>query len=394
MKQVIKTPFLLMAVILLAASCKKTELAPAAGDAPEVRNGIGDDILNPNAFNMDQFEQNIKDAYGPGTTGFSYAISVGDQVVRHGAMGKARTIADGNINYTSNHRQELASVTKFITAIAAYRILHMKGIDDNVALVKNYLPESWTVHASYNTLTFRQLLSHKSGFPIEQRDYANLKAMVNMQQGNTAYNYNNANFALCRILLPYLLLGKNYFAAENGNDALLEQKTAEEFRKIIRQYVLQPSGLTYWDKADFKDWHHISLAANPPVRYYKFNLNDPSSANGDDFLIAGSRGLVLTTYEVAQVLTAYERGLLVTAADRTTMKTNGAGFDGAGLVGAKGTYYWKNGGGGGESLIMVFPNSMRVAVNANSRFYNNQGNIVQVVANANIMKNAYDNAWD
>ena len=382
-------PLFVIAVGSAALSCKKNELNEAAGNNQPVNNEIRQvgGVIAP-GFNMDKFEQNIQNTYAPNTIGYSYAISSGNSVVRYGGEGKALISTEGNVLYTASTRQELASVTKFMTAIAAFKLLELKGKTPN-ELIKNYLPTTWTLHPSYNNLTFKQLLAHKSGFPIEQRDYANLKSMVSMPQGSTAYNYNNANFALCRILLPYLLKGKAYFAASENWDAVLETVTANEFRAIMRHYVLEPSGLTYWTMADFKDWHHINLAANPCPRYYNFESPySGSSANGDDFLIAGSRGLVLSTYEVAQVVQAFEKGQLVSASNMNVMKTEGCGFDGTGHVGAHGTYYWKNGAGGGESMIMVFPNNVRVSINTNSR--KNSG---LFVANKNNLVAAYENAW-
>ncbi len=352
-------------------------------------------VLNPNGFNMDKFEQNIRDTYGPNTVGFSYAIAAGDNIVRHGAMGKAVTGLDGNTNYSSETRQEIFSVTKFMTTIAAARLLLQKGktMDEPIW---NYLPPSWTKHASYSTLTFRQMLSHNSGFVMNDRGYDSLKLMMTKPQGNTARNYNNANFALCRILLPYLKYSNtNVMNLVPVQD--LEEYTAVEFRKIMRDLVLEPAGLTYWDKVDFRDWHHTNQNPFPNTRYYLLSdMSIGSDSNSDDVLIAGSRGLVLSAYEVVQVIIAFEKGLLVPNHIRQMMKTEGCGFDGVGgFNGAKGKYYWKNGGGtgargqGGETIIMLFPNSIRVSIHCNSNYNLND----QWVASASKIAKAYDDAW-
>lgn len=376
------TGLLLVSLLLFGVSCQKAN-----------NNG---EILNPNGFNIDKFEQNIKDRFGPSTLGFSYSIAVGNNIVRNGAMGVASMgSADGIAGYTIETRQELFSVTKFMTAIAAMKLLLNKGLTPDEPIV-NYLPPSWNVHQSYNTLSFRQLLSHNSGFQMSDRGYDSLKLMMTLPQGNTARSYNNANFALCRILLPYLKFqGTPTLAQLQPNQ--IEEFVAIEFRKIMRDLVLKPSGLTYWDKADFKDWHHNDSPTWIPTRYYLFsNLNLGGDTNSDDVLIAGSRGLVLTTYEVAQVINAFENGKLLPAQITQMMKSAGCGFDGVGgFSGAKGKYYWKNGGGingrgqGGESIIMIFPNSVRVSINTNSRI-NEDDQLVG--APSNIAK-CYDDAW-
>ncbi|GEM_PF-1499090 len=353
------------------------------------------EILNPNGFDIDKFEQNIIDKYSPSTVGFSYAISAGNNIVRHGARGLASMGQDGIAGYTSETRQEIFSVTKFMTAIAAFKLLQLKGKTPDEPIWP-YLPPSWNVHSDYQTLTFRQLISHNSGFQMNNRGYDSLKFMMTLPQGNTARSYNNANFALCRILLPFLKYSGTAFMT-NIQEPDLEESTANEFREIMRNLVLKPAGLTYWDKVDFKDWHHAVQPNFLPTKYFLFtDLNLGGDSNSDDVLISGSRGLVLSAYEVVQVINAFEAGTLLPPSTVQMMKTAGAGFDGVGgYNGAKGKYYWKNGGGingrgqGGETIIMVFPNSIRVAVHTNSRI-NTDDQLVG--APANIAK-AYDDAW-
>ena len=117
--------------------------------------------------------------------------------------------------------------------------------------------------------------------------------MMSIPQIANSYNYNNANYALCRILLSYMYHGKAYFlSAENQN--INETATAWAFRTLIRNLVLKPAGLQYWDIVDFKDWNHEGASFYPYTRYYlKSNLNISSSANTDDVLIAGAGDLLL-----------------------------------------------------------------------------------------------------
>ncbi len=379
-RTILSASLLMFAILALFTSCQKAKQ---------------DSILSPNGFDVDKFVQNIRNTYGPQTVGFSYAISASNHIVRHGAMGKARLGTDGNLDYSIETRQELFSVTKLMTAIATFKLLLMKGKTMDEPIVP-YLPASWNVHPSYNNLTFRRLLSHNSGFPMNDRGYDSLKLMMSKPQGNTARSYNNANFALCRILLPYLFYqNTGILAALQVQN--IEEFTAVEFRKLMRDLVLKPAGLQFWDKADFKDWNHLGQNNFPNTRYYlRSDLSLGSIENSDDVMIAGSRGLVLSTYEVAQVLIAFEDGKLVPNHIRQVMKAEGCGFDGVGgFNGAKGTYYWKNGGGqysrgqGGESIIMLFPNNVQVSINTNS----NRDLDDQFVSLASNIAKAYDEAW-
>jgi CubicO group peptidase (beta-lactamase class C family) len=376
MKKKILLPCLLLFAVNSFQSCKKE---------PSLSGG--------SSFSLDKFEQNIKNTYPPGVVGYSYAISYLNKVERFGAGGEARIAADGLKAYTIETRQELFSVTKFVTAIAVCKVLGDLGKTLNEKVV-NYLPANWKIHASYNDLSFEQLLSHKSGFSLENRDFTSLQKMMTIPQVATAYNYNNANYALCRILLPYMYYGKeNYKFSEL--QGLTENSTATDFRIIIREKVLLPSGLQYWDKADFKDWNHQGITPFQYTLYYlKSNLAVASDANSDDVLIAGSRGLTLTSYEVAQILTAFENKKLLSESWMNEMKNKKCGFD-SWVNGTHGNYYWKNGGWttgtgtGGETIIMVFPNGVRVSLNCNSNRKLND----QFVGNPANMAKAYDDAW-
>jgi CubicO group peptidase (beta-lactamase class C family) len=373
-----KKTFAFLSLITLVISCQKKE------------QGI---LSNQPAFNLDKFEQNIKNSYGPQATGYSYTIAVGDKIMRFGASGKA-TRSDADIPYTIETRQEIFSVTKFMTAIAVFKMLQLKGISPDT-YIHNYLPASWTIHPTLKQITFRKLLSHNSGFAKNDRDYASLKQMMNMAQGDTTRTYNNANFALCRILLPYMKYGKAHFANADLNNGL-EAFTAHEFREIMRDLVLQPSNIAHWEKIDFRNWHHEGSNNYPHTMFYRWNSNLSPISNSDDFLIAGSRGLVMSTYEIAQVMIAFENNQLVPEQTKQFMKVAGCGFDGVnGFAGAKGNYFWKNGGGpggpgpGGECIIMSFPNSVYVSINSNSNVSDN----IQHVASPAKLALAYDNAW-
>jgi CubicO group peptidase (beta-lactamase class C family) len=365
----------LSCMALLLCSCKKKDL------------GVTPDF----SFNIDKFEQNIKTTYSGQTAGFSFSISVGDQVKKYGAWGNARLGDDGIDAYTPETRQHIFSVSKFVTAVAICKALNSlnKTLDEKV---KKYLPTSWTIHSDYDDLTFRELLSHKSGFTVESDFYNTLRDMIAQPQGNQAYDYNNSNFTLCRILLPYLRYDRNWLEQQPGG---LEATTAILFRNQVRELVLQPSGLTHWDLADFKDWTHVNADSYRAPRYYVMDKTDePSLELGDYILRSGAGAHVLSSYEVAQILKAYENKKILPESWISEMKTSLCGFDNA-ETGEHGNYYWKNGGfqdgegRGGEALIMIFPYNVQVCILANSNRTSND----QFVGKPSLMAKAYDDAW-
>src|SRR3546814_2090903 len=96
---------------------------PAIFSACEQVADKGIDEIAAPGFDLNKFEQNIIDTYSGQVTGYSYAISVGDKVERFGAGGNARIAADGLKAYTPETRQQLFSVTKFVTAIAVCKVM-------------------------------------------------------------------------------------------------------------------------------------------------------------------------------------------------------------------------------------------------------------------------------
>ena len=71
-----------------------------------------------------------------------------------------------------------------------------------------YLPAHWTLGDGLKTVTFKQLLTHQSGFVDKNygSDYASLKKLVSegLVDSKKPQKYNNANFALMRFLITTL----------------------------------------------------------------------------------------------------------------------------------------------------------------------------------------------
>src|SRR5262249_39300947 len=74
-----------------------------------------------------------------------------------------------------------------------------------------YLPSDWTydntISQPPNALTFRHFFTHRSGFGQVNAgsDYAALQTAIGLLTGPASFNYQNANFALMRALVPRLL---------------------------------------------------------------------------------------------------------------------------------------------------------------------------------------------
>jgi CubicO group peptidase (beta-lactamase class C family) len=95
-----------------------------------------------------------------------------------------------------------------MTAVAALKLLAAKNVSVTSSIAP-YLPQSWQLGQGVSAITFQQLLTHTSCIRDTLKpdtSYVNLKATMaqNILPANKVYKYQNANFALFRILIPYL----------------------------------------------------------------------------------------------------------------------------------------------------------------------------------------------
>src|SRR5262249_6632747 len=123
-----------------------------------------------------------------------------------------------SLKMTPDQRMVVASMSKTITAAAVMRALEMKSmsLNDKVA---PFLPSDWALGPHMSELTFRDLLKHLSGFrgenggnnndgPGDDGWYDGLKTAVAMGAADANWQvnqYHNANFALFRIIIAYMM---------------------------------------------------------------------------------------------------------------------------------------------------------------------------------------------
>lgn len=132
-----------------------------------VGDGMAGDPPAVSLFDVDQFEQNIRDYFVDNSVGFAYSINQDGVTVRHDGWGDARKAADQPdeiaVGFTEDTRMTIASVAKTITATSTLKILQDTpgvGID---SLIEPYLPTAWKRGPGIETITFRELLTHHSG---------------------------------------------------------------------------------------------------------------------------------------------------------------------------------------------------------------------------------------
>lgn len=161
------------------------------------------------------------------------------------ASGQARTAIDPPaLAMGATISVNTASVGKMFTTVAVLQTLarHHLSIDSRIA---PYLPADWTQGPGIDTITFRELLTHRAGFRYDSGavftdDQA---AREQIRIGVTpadkpAADYNNINFIIFRDILPIL---------DGSADPGPQQRTRAAdayFIDYLQRYVFAPVGVT------------------------------------------------------------------------------------------------------------------------------------------------------
>jgi CubicO group peptidase (beta-lactamase class C family) len=289
-------------------------------------------------------EKSIKSQLAGKVTGYSFFAGNYPKFVSYG---DARIAADGDVDFKSNTKITVASVSKFVTTVAAVRILDKKGVSLD-SPIGPYLPADWNMQSNYiKNITFAQLLGQRSGikdYGNVSMDYAKLKSFFTastnpnantMCQGSGVINpanpvnvnnqgwcYSNYNFAIMRVLLP-----KVAGYAEDANQATRPTTLANQYTKLVQQNVFDLVGQT-------------GVTCKPPVNSsnYAFAYKTPNSnANGTDFGdvsgICGAAGWYLSVEDMAKVmlsLSAKDGKILQASGGKDlfeTIRVRGLGLD-------------------------------------------------------------------
>jgi CubicO group peptidase (beta-lactamase class C family) len=279
-----------------------------------------------------------------------YACTVGSGSLGAFSHGLARTSADAPAQlFLPSTKIPVASVSKVVTALAAIRVLakHNVSLDSGIG---GHLPADWTLDPYVAKITFRQLLSHRSGikdYGNNPQDYATLKtfftqkvdaanpaAPINPNDQNPYYS--NYNFAIFRVLLPLI----DGFVDDPANRPA---KLASTYIKIVETNVFEPVGATGVDAKP--------PASGPQASAYAYSYLYPGTNGGfnwgDDSLGVGAAGWYLAIEDIEKVLYSLNKndGRILTPAQLQDMQATPMGWD----TKQDGTgYRWveKNGGWG------------------------------------------------
>ncbi len=266
-----------------------------------------------NCINMCSMEKYLHNALHNHTVGYAFFIG---NTPRFIAGGNAQLLANNQtVPFRTDTKIMVASVTKFITAITAIRILADNNIriDDKIA---PYFPSDWKVGDYFKNLTFAQLLSQTSGIKeygkTDEITYAGLKKFFekNYKAGAMAcsgqtviapydpyrtprcsynYIYSNFNTAIMRILLP-----KVAGFAEDSNTSSRHKTLADQYVQLVQQHVFTPVGI-------------LNVKCKPPASgdhaiAYKLPIETGGFNTGDHTLYCGAIGLYLSVEDLSKVM--------------------------------------------------------------------------------------------
>ncbi len=369
----------------------------------ETDDGINDLETNTPVFNLDLFEQNIINYVNAGNNtpvGWSYTISSNGNLARSNAYGKARTVVDGALDFTLNKEINVASISKFYTAIGVMQLLEANDltIEDKIA---EWLPSSWVQGPGVSDLSFKDLLTHRSGLESTNNNfnttlgYQGLAVCIRTGVVNSNnFRYLNVNFALFRVLIPSL------WSAVSNNAIDIENDANTQFMYLL--YMQE----NIFDKLSLPLVGCVPEDESISTLYY--NVNAPNNNTTGRFYgswnhIAGGGGYFMTPIEMAKVIAFYEHTeILVTEDQRDIMKLHRIGMDRADPNDEiHGNYYGKNGSIGTSddpavskgvlTQMVMFPiNGIDcvVVMNTQGVTLNNNANLRQMIYDA------YNDAWE
>lgn len=291
----------------------------------------------------------------------------------------AKTPVDGSIGWTPQVVMHVASLSKMITAIAMTKALDTKGISYDASIAP-YLPAYWAKGPNIGSVTFRQLMTHTSGFTSGGADFLSVKAQVaaGVPLVKPA-QYENSNFSILRVLLP--VVHGDVAASTNFpllNDQLWDSVTISSYQSFVITNIFTPTGST----GTLTHGVGYALAYNSPATGPGWNSGDTSS-------ISGAAGWHFSVANLLKIMGSFRRGnTIFTPAHAQQMLDNMFGIDwklpraGDGAFSYSKNGLWHKGAQTEQGVAMYLPEDMELVVFVNSPINATQSFLETVVLNA------------
>ena len=253
-----------LGAVALAASCLSgCSAAPGAGGAaaasPSAPAGSAGRACAPRGcISVSRLAHSIDSQLSGNVVG--YVALVGRSKVV--ASGLARTAADPpKLAMGPNVMVNVLSVGKMFTTIAVLQSLarHHRSIDSRIW---PFLPPDWVKGPGIDTITFRELLTHRAGFRLgsglvfKTDDAAGEQIRQGIQQvDKQVADYNNINFTIFRDMLPFME------GVRDPGPAARAAAADRFFLSYVQRQVFDPVGVT---DATCAPVRHAMLMYPPP----------------------------------------------------------------------------------------------------------------------------------
>ena len=331
--------------------------------------------LNVNAFGQ-ELHAKIKDQ----VTGYAMQLRKNGAPVYTLIWNWAKTPTDGGQGWKLDTRMHVASVSKYITAVAMVKLLDSKGISLDAKII-NYLPAHWVKGPKINQISFRNLLTHTSGFSTgtSSSNYTFMKQNVaNGVAGVGGSDYENMNFGLCRLLLAVINgnIPQN-FNAGPITDQVWDMVSINAYKNYCQTNIFNPAGVA---NASF-----VPLPAYKNALAYKFPHNGEKGWNsGDLSSMAGGAAWRLSVDDLLKVMDHVRRRNTILQAGRTQQALDAKlGIDIIKSTPAGNLYSkngsWSSGGRSEKSVIFFMPEGMELVLLVNSKISANDWSIRGIV---------------
>jgi CubicO group peptidase (beta-lactamase class C family) len=326
-----------LGVIALAASC----LAGCGSGPPKASSA--DRACTPHAcVSLSRLAHSI-DTQLRGTA-VGYVVLVGQSHVV--ASGLARTAADPpKLAMGPDVMVNIASVGKMFTTIAVLQSLARRHLSID-SRISPFLPPDWVKGPGIDTITFRELLTHRAGFRLDSglvftTDNAAKEQIRHGidQVDKQVPSYNNINFTIFRDLLPFME------GVPDTGPAARAAAADRFFISYVQRQVFDPVGVTDARCAPVRD---AMLMYLPP-----FSGTAPGSRAPVGPSACAGGGWFMTPASMLRVLEGLISGRLLSVSQRQQMDANCLGWD-CSIDGQPG-YRGKNGDCcGGPAGLQIF----------------------------------------
>jgi CubicO group peptidase (beta-lactamase class C family) len=353
-----------LGVVALAASCLcgcsggPATGSPAATQPPVAASSAGRVCTASACVSLSRLARSI-DTQLRGTA-VGYVALVGQSHVV--ASGLARTAADPpKLAMGPDVMVNVASVGKMFTTIAVLKSLarHHLSIDSRIS---PFLPPDWVQGPGIDTITFRELLTHRAGFRLNSglvftTDNAARDQVRHgiAQVDKQVPSYNNINFTIFRDLLPFME------GVRDPGSAARAAAADRFFNSYVQRQVFDPVGVTGARCAPVRD---AMLMYLPP-----FSGTAPGSAAPVGPSACAGGGWFMTPASLLRVLDGLITGRLLPGSQRKLMDDNCLGWDCsiAGQAGYRGKYGGCCSGSAGlQTFFGILAGTIPVVIATNS----------------------------